>query len=81
MENLPSITPIQHAYSQSVSDTSHNTTDPKQPPQTDCSQLVSSNTPYKFTDPQSTFTNAPYKSADPQPTSNNTNPQKQSKNT
>ncbi|CAG8782455.1 11112_t:CDS:1, partial [Racocetra fulgida] len=78
--NLSSTTPTQYARSQSVSDTSHNTTDPKQPPQTDHFQSVFSNAPYKSTDPQLTFTNAPYKFANPQPTSNNANPQKQPKN-
>ncbi|CAG8497404.1 9717_t:CDS:2 [Racocetra fulgida] len=34
-ENLSSTTSTQYAHSQSVSDTPHNTTDPKQPPQTD----------------------------------------------
>ncbi|CAG8546634.1 9635_t:CDS:2 [Racocetra fulgida] len=80
MENLSSTTPTQHAHSQSISDTLHNTTDPKQLPQTDHSQSVSSNAPYKSTDPQPMFTNTLYKFADPQPTSNNANPQKQPKN-
>ncbi|CAG8715250.1 12852_t:CDS:1, partial [Racocetra fulgida] len=54
MENLSSTTPTQHARSQSVFDTSYNTTDSKQLPQTDRSQSVSSNALYKFTNPQLT---------------------------
>ncbi|CAG8773525.1 8763_t:CDS:1, partial [Racocetra fulgida] len=52
--NLSSTTSTQHARSQSVSDTPHNITDSKQPPQTDCFQSVSFNAPYKSTDPQLT---------------------------